>query len=154
MPGDKLKLSILSPELSIDETPISAVRFTITVGEDSLGDTDILRHDVSADFAIVVLNDDTVFEVSLNEGAEWPAHTTHTREVPVDPGTLWGDVRVVRIRHEAAGSDHNADNWKMNEIVIASIATDGTENVQFRHRDTPIWEFKKNERQIWKQPFP
>jgi hypothetical protein len=42
----------------------------------------------------------------------------------------------------------------MNEIVIASIATDGTENVQFRHRDTPIWEFKKNERQIWKQPFP
>jgi hypothetical protein len=83
MPGDKLKLSILSPELSIDETPISAVRFTITVGEDSLGDTDILRHDVSADFAIVVLNDDTVFEVSLNEGAEWcrvaRAYDAHAR---------------------------------------------------------------------------
>lgn len=136
-----------------DHTPISAVRFTITVGDDSLGDTDWLRPDVSADFARVTLRDGTFFEVSLNEGVTWPSRTTHSVDVPVAAGTTWGNVASVRVQHNAAGNDWNADNWKINEIIIASIASDGSATEQFRHADTPVWEFRKNDHQIWQHDF-
>jgi hypothetical protein len=136
-----------------DETPISAVRLTVTVGNDSLGDTDWLRHDVSADFARVTLRSGTFFEVSLNEGTTWPAHTTHVRDVPVAAGTMWGDVASVRIQHFAAGNDWNADNWTMNAIVIASVSDTGDVREEYNRTDTPIWQFRKNDRQIWQQDF-
>lgn len=136
-----------------DDTPISAVRLTVTVGDDSLGDTDILRHDVSADFARVILSDRTVFEVSLNEGAEWPAHTTHVRDIPVSPGTTWGDVASVQIQHNAAGGDVNADNWIMNAIVISSISDASVVTEQFRSPVAPVWQFRKNDHQIWQHDF-
>lgn len=136
-----------------DDTPIAAVRFTVTVGEDSLGDTDILRHDVSADFARVTLNDGTVFEVSLNAGAEWPAHTTNTRDVPVAAGTMWGDVRSVRIQHNAAGGDVNADNWTMDRIVISSVSSAGDVRGQLDVSGSPVWQFRKNDNQIWQHDF-
>jgi hypothetical protein len=133
----------------LDDTAIKAVRFTVTVGDDSLGDTDFMRHDVSADLARVTLTDGTFFEVSLNEGQEWKKHTTHARDVPVASGTTWGDVRTVRIQHQAAGGDSNADNWKMDKIVIASISTGDVVRQEFQASDNPLWEFKKNEKQIW-----
>jgi hypothetical protein len=136
-----------------DDTPISAVRFTITVGEDSLGDTDWLRHDVSADFARVTLRDGTFSEVSLNEGTTWPSRTTHSVDVPVAAGTTWGAVASVRVQHNAAGNDWNADNWTMNEIIIASIESDGSASEQYRRADTPVWQFRKNDRQIWQHDF-
>jgi hypothetical protein len=136
----------------LDDTPITAVRFTVTVGDDSLGDTDILRHDVSADFARVTLSSGTFFEVSLNEGTEWPAHTTHVRDVPVGAGTTWGDVASVRIRHNAAGGDINADNWTMNAIVIASVSGT-TARDEFSQTGTPVWQFRKNDHQIWQHDF-
>jgi hypothetical protein len=136
-----------------DDTPISAVRLTVTVGDDSLGDTDILRHDVSADLARVTLHDGTFFEVSLNAGTEWPAHTTHVRDVPVAGGTMWGDVASVRIQHHAAGDDFNADNWTMNGIVIASVSTLSVVEDQFSQAANPIWQFRKNDHQIWQHDF-
>jgi len=136
-----------------DDTPLRAVRLTVTVGDDSLGDTDILRHDVSADFARVTLHDGTFFETSLNAGTEWHAHTTHVRDVPVAAGTTWGDVASVLIRHQAAGGDVNADNWTMNGIVIASVSTLGVVTDQFSHTDNPIWQFRKNDHQIWQHDF-
>jgi hypothetical protein len=136
-----------------DDTPISTVRLTITVGDDHLGDTDWLRHDVSADFARVTLRSGMFFEVSLNEGITWPAHTTHVRDVPVAGGTMWGDVASVRIQHFAAGNDWNADNWTMNGIVIASVSDTGDVREEYRRTDNPIWQFRKNDRQIWQQDF-
>lgn len=136
-----------------NDTPISAVRFTITVGDDSLGDTDWLRHDVSADFARVTLRDGTFFEVSLNEGATWPSRTTHTVDVPVAASTVWGDVASVRVQHNAAGNDWNADNWTMNEIIITSIESDGSATDQYRLAETPVWQFRKNDNQIWQHDF-
>jgi hypothetical protein len=136
-----------------DDTPISAVRLTITVGDDHLGDTDWLRHDVSADFARVTLRSGRFFEVSLNEGATWVAHTTHVRDVPVDPGTMWGDVASVRLRHFAAGNDWNADNWTMNAIAIASVSGTGDVREEFRQGGTPVWQFRKNDHQIWQHDF-
>lgn len=136
-----------------DDTPISAVRLTVTVGDDSLGDTDFFRHDVSADVARVTLSSGTAFEVSLNEGTEWRARTTHVRDVPVDPGTTWGDVRSVSIKHSAAGDDINADNWTMNSIVISSVSTVGDVRDQFSQSDTPVWQFRKNDHQIWQHDF-
>lgn len=136
-----------------DDTPISAVRLTVTVGDDALGDTDIFRHDVSADFARVTLHDGTFFEVSLNEGTEWSQHTTHVRDVPVASGNMWGDVASVLIRHQAAGNDWNADNWTMNAIVIASVSTLSVVTDQFSQTATPIWQFRKNDHQIWQHDF-
>lgn len=136
-----------------DDTPISAVRFTITVGDDSLGDTDWLRHDVSPDFARVILHDGTFFEVSLNEGTAWPSRTTHSVDVPVAPSIAWSDVASVRVQHNAAGNDWNADNWTMNEIIISSIESDGSSTEQYRRADTPIWQFRKNDNQIWQHDF-
>lgn len=136
-----------------DDTPISAVRLTITVGDDSLGDTDWLRHGVSADFARVTLRDGRVFEISLNEGVEWRAHTTHEREVRVDPGTIWGDVLSVRIEHRAAGHDVNADNWTMVRITISSVSADGGVREQLNLSGSPIWQFRKNDHQTWQHDF-
>jgi hypothetical protein len=137
----------------LDDTAITAVRFTVTVGDDSLGDTDLLRHDVSADFARVTLSSGAFFEVSLNEGAEWPAHTTHVRDVPVGAGTMWGDVASVRIQHNAAGGDINADNWTMNAIVISSVSSTGAVRDQLNQAGTPLWQFRKNDHQIWQHDF-
>src|SRR6185503_768505 len=102
--------------------------------------TDWLRHDVSADFARVTLRDGTYFEVSLNRGAEWSAHTTHVRDVPVAPGTMWGDVRSIRLQHNAAGSDVNADNWTMAAIVISSVAGIDVQD-RFSQTGSPVWQF-------------
>jgi len=137
----------------LDDTPISAVRLTVTVGDDSLGDTDILRRDVSADVARVTLSSGTIFEVSLNEGTEWRARTTHVRDVPVDPGTVWGAIRSVSIQHSAAGDDFNADNWTMDRIVISSVSTVGDVRDQFSQSGTPVWQFRKNDHQIWQHDF-
>lgn len=137
-----------------DDTPITAVRLTITVGDDSLGDTDLLRPDVSPDFTKLIFMDGTeTAEISLNEGATWVAGTTHVRDIPVDPGTLWGDVRSVVIRHQAAGGDINADNWTMNGIVISAVLEGGEVREMFRRSDTPIWQFRKNDHQIWQHDF-
>lgn len=137
----------------LDDTPLATVRLAVTVGDDSLGDTDWLRHDVSADFAIVTLLDGSVVEVSLNEGAEWRAGSTHERDVAMPAGTVWGDVRTVAIRHQAAGDDVNADNWTMNTIVISAILDTGEVREMFRHSATPIWQFRKNEQQVWQHDF-
>jgi hypothetical protein len=136
-----------------DDTPISAVRLTITVGDDSLGDTDFFRRDVSADDARVTLASGAVFGISLNEGTEWRAGTTHVRDVLIDPPAMWGDVRSVSIEHHAAGDDTNADNWKMNSIVISSVSTAGDVLDQFSRSDTPVWQFRKNDHQIWQHDF-
>lgn len=137
-----------------DDTPISAVRFTVTVGDDSLGDlAHPFRDHVSADVARVSLSSGTVFEISLNEGTEWRAHTTHSRDVPVDPGTTWGDVRSVSIRHSAAGPDFAADNWTMVGIVISSVSTIGDAREQFSQRGAPVWQFRKNDNQVWQHDF-
>lgn len=137
-----------------DDTPITAVRLAITVGDDSLGDTDWLRHDVSPDFTKLIFIDGTETpEISLNEGATWAAGTTHLRDIPVDRGTHWGDVRSVVIRHQAAGADINADNWTLNTIVISAVLESGEVREMFRRTDTPIWQFRKNDRQIWQHDF-
>ena len=136
-----------------DDTPLATVRFTVTVGTWSLGDTDWLRHEVSTDFARVLLNDGRMFEISLNEGSEWRAHTTYVRDVPVDPGIMWGDVRAVQIEHRAAGSDINADNWNMDKIVITSVSTTGTVRDELIISGDPMWHFHKNDHQIWQHDF-
>lgn len=137
-----------------DDTPISAVRLTITVGDDSLGDrAHPFRDDVSADIARVTLSSGIDFEVSLNEGTEWPAHTTHIRDVPVAPGTTWGDVRSVSIKHSAAGPDFAADNWMMDRLIISTVSTGGDVVEQFNPPDFPGWQFRKNDHQIWQQDF-
>jgi hypothetical protein len=132
-----------------DDTPISAVRFTITVGADSLGDTDHLRPNVSADVVRVSLRSGAFFQASLNEGAEWRAFTTHVRDVPVAAGTTWGDVEWVGIHHFAAGEDSNADNWMMDRIVISSISPAGDVREEVSLSGAPLWHFRKNEQQIW-----
>jgi hypothetical protein len=137
----------------LDDTPITGVRLTVTVGDDSLGDTDWLRPDVSADFAKVTLLSGAEFEVSLNEGAEWRTGTGHERDVPVPPGTAWGDVRSVSIRHQAAGHDVNADNWTMNTIVISAVFESGEVREMFRRSAAPVWQFRKNDHQIWQHDF-
>jgi len=137
----------------LDDTVIKSVLFTVTVGDDSLGDTDWLRHDVSADIARVRLNDGTVLEASLNIGAEWSAHTTHTRAVRVPDGTMWGQVSAVEIEHHAAGNDWNADNWTMNKIVISSVTPADVIEERFSRTDNPLWQFRKNDHQIWRHDF-
>jgi len=136
-----------------DDTPITAVRLTVTVGDDALGDTDWLRHDVSPDVTRVTLRDGTFFEVSLNEGAEWTAGSTHVRDIPVTSGTLWGDIASVSITHSAAGNDWNADNWTMNGIVISSVSTSSVVEDQYSRTDNPIWQFRKNDHQTWQHDF-
>lgn len=138
----------------LDDTSISAVRLSITVGDDSLGDrAHPFRDHVSADVASVTLSSGTTFEISLNEGTEWPARTTHSRDIPVDPGTSWGEVRAVSIRHNAAGPDFAADNWTMNSIVISSVSTTGDVQEQFRQNGSPVWQFRKNDNQVWQHDF-
>jgi hypothetical protein len=138
----------------LDDTPISAVRLTIVVGDDSLGDrAHPWRDHISADVAQVVLNSGTVFEISLNEGTEWSARTTHVRDVPVDSGTIWGDIRSVVVKHAAAGPDFAADNWTMDGIVISSVSADGDVREQFRQHRTPVWQFRKNDNQVWQHDF-
>lgn len=138
----------------LDDTPISAVRLTIVVGDDSLGDrAHPWRDHISADVAQVVLNSGTVFEISLNEGTEWSARTTHVRDVPVDSGTIWGDIRSVVVKHAAAGPDFAADNWTMDGVVISSVSTDGDVREQFRQHRTPVWQFRKNDNQVWQHDF-
>ena len=108
---------------------------------------------MSEDRVRVTLFDGTHFEVGLNQGAEWSAHTTHQRDVPVPPGTMWGDVSAVRIQHNAAGDDWDADNWTMNGIVIASMSTSSVVHDQFTQTGTPIWQFRKNDHQTWEHDF-
>ena len=73
--------------------------------------------------------------------------------MPVDPGTTWADVSSVSIKHSAAGPDHAADNWTMNGIVISSVSDTGDVRDTFSQHLTPIWQFRKNENQVWQQDF-
>ena len=136
-----------------DDVVITAVILSVTVGDDSLGDTDLLRGDVSKDFAFVRLSGGGFVEVSLNEGSTWNAHTTHERIVHLPTGTTWSDVLSVGIRHVAAGNDWNADNWTMNQIIISTVSD--TSEVRQRFIDTRnyVWQFRKNDHQIWEHNF-
>lgn len=137
----------------LDDTVITAVIFEVTVGDDSLGDTDWLRHNVSDDRARVILSDGTVIDASMNEGAEWPRFTTHTRSVTVPAGTMWGQVSSVQIEHHAAGDDINADNWTMTQIVISSVSDLGVTQERFRLPFDPPRQFRKNDHQLWQHDF-
>ena len=75
------------------------------------------------------------------------------RDVPVDPGTTWGDVRSVGITHHAAGPDFAADNWTMDIIVISSVSDTGDIQEQFSQSGAPVWPFRKNENQVWQHDF-
>lgn len=127
----------------------AAIAITVTVGDDSLGDTDLLRPEVSEAFVFVRLDDGSDIEVDLNEGTTWSAYTTHRRDVAIPFPAEWSDVSSVGIRHEAAGNDWNADNWTMNEVVIAFVSESGRETERYRESGTPIWQFRKNDNQIW-----
>ena len=132
-----------------DDPSLVAIAITVTLGEDSLGDTDAFRPQVSEAFAFVRLSDGSSVEVGLNEGTTWNAYTTHRRDI--DLRSLWENVRSVGIRHEAAGNDWNADNWTMNEVVIASVSASGRETERYRERGAPVWQFRKNDNQVWER---
>ncbi len=51
-----------------DESVIQKMKVTIAVGDDSLGDTDILRQNVSADYLFVTIKGGGRTEISLNQG--------------------------------------------------------------------------------------
>jgi hypothetical protein len=136
-----------------EDIAVATISVEITVGNDSLGDTDWLRHDVSQDFIFVRLRTLGLIEISLNEGSTWNAFSTHTRSIELPPGVLWSDVEVLGIRHVAAGNDWNADNWTMNRIVIASISTDGSRRERLLLERDPIQQFQKNADQTWEHIF-
>ena len=136
-----------------DDTLVASILLTVTVGDDSLGDTDWLRHDVSQDFAFVRLSGGGLIEVSLNEGTTWNAHTTHERTINLPAGTMWGDVFSVGIRHMAAGNDWNADNWTMNQIIISSVSNTNEIKQRFINTGNPVFQFRKNDNQIWEHDF-
>lgn len=136
-----------------DATALARVRITVTVGDDSLGDTDALRTDVSEDFVFVRLRDGGFVEVELNEGTTWRAHTTHDRTFELPSLATWDDVSSVGIRHVAAGNDWNADNWTMAEVVIASLSERGGATERYREAGAPVWQFRKNDNQVWEHAF-
>lgn len=136
-----------------EDISLAAISVEITVGNDSLGDTDWLRHDVSQDFIFVRLRTLGVVEISLNEGRAWNSFSTHTRSIELPPGALWSDVEALGIRHVAAGNDWNADNWTMNRIVISSVSTGGATREHLVLERNPIWQFQKNANQTWEHVF-
>jgi hypothetical protein len=136
-----------------DMTPLERITITVTVGDDSLGDTDALRTDVSEAFVFVRLRDGELVEVGLNEGTTWSARSTHRRDIEIAPGATWSDVRAVGIRHVAAGNDWNADNWTMAEVMIASVSDGGRESVRYREAGAPVWQFRRNDHQVWEHVF-